>query len=313
MLSSIFIENKNVRQRAILFGILLFFYFETPVHSQVQEASPGFFSTLLQNSMNLFKSAQSLLALETSDIKIDATSTEGLSNTIIYQALTSIREQIPPFFYSKYAILTFYDETEQSTVQFVSSIDNYKRLYSFVRLDTNKKVLAFLLPRIHKEKEISYRLAINGIWSYDRNNPNHTVDQYGVRLSTLQIPALEYKDAPSFVVLDDSSVRFSFFKNEFALNYQSTSLDLVVPDTSEDTPIFLNASFTGWNPLILKLENSTAKNMNETSSVEISLTPGVYYYYFQVGNTRILDPRNEDIVRLQNGLYVNRIMVKEYI
>lgn len=306
------IETKNMKRFfafSLVFNLFVILHSSFPQEPASSEQKPSAIERSTAYAKEVILRINSLFSNSKEENFSYKNTTDGLKDSLLYHALSIIKEQIPPFVYEKYAIFTYYDKSEKSSVNLISSADNYTTLYPFVRLSSNKKILVLLFPRPLDDIELNYRLVINGIWNHDLSNPNYIVDKNGVQISTIAIPAIENRYLPSFTTLENNMIRFMFSQNELILNMQSTSLNLVVLEPNDTIPVFLNANFTGWDPFLLKME--AIPNRDSQLFVDVRLEPGIYYYYYQVGNTSVLDPRNQDIVRLESGLYVNRIVVKE--
>ena len=234
---------------------------------------------------------------------------QSLQDSFLFQTLSSIKKQIPPFIYDKYAIFTYFDNNENSTVYITSSNNNYKELLPFIRLESNKKVLVLLLPREASNITLQYRMVINGVWSYDVSNPNTMVDPNGITLSTITIPSLSNQYIPSFIPLGNNHVRFVLSQSVLPIDLYSTSMRHTAIDINTANTVYINANFTGWDPFLIKMQHSTT--IQGAYTADITLRPGTHYYYFQIDGKSILDPKNEDIVKLKNGIYVNRIVISD--
>ncbi len=315
MLLPFLFENdsmKLLRQHFIVICILCFFTISarsqtTEVPSQTTNSQ--FIKIITSFIQNVSTGISSFFVGKAPSPPNSVETQQGLQDTLLFQALSSIKEQIPPFIYDKYAVFTYFDTNENSSVSIASSTNNYKEPLPFFRLQSNKKVLVQLIQRKAYDTTLQYRMVINGVWSYDTSNPNTIIDPNGIPLSTITIPSLDSQYIPSFIPLGNNRVRFVLSSATSAINLHSTAMRGAAIDLSKAHAIYLNANFTGWDPFLLKMEQNTI--IDGAYIADVTLSPGTHYYYFQIDGKGILDPKNDDIVQLKNGLYVNRIVISD--
>lgn len=133
--------------------------------------------------------------------------------------------------------------------------------------------------------ELSYRLVIDGLWTYDPLNPDTYFDQKsGVKISHVYI-------ADSFPAETEPSN-----KNRIRFIYEG----------ERGQKVKLTGTFTNWDPWIYELQE-TRPGFYEIS---LNLPPGTYYYNYMIGMTPVLDKTNPNRAYTKDGRRASTIVVK---
>lgn len=235
-----------------------------------------------------------------------------LADITLYGIMADITSPTAPFSYGEYAIFIHYDKSEDARVSIAFAKENYAHTHHFVRLTSNPRILVYALPKQETATTHYYRLVINGVWTHDYQNPNSIIDDNSVHVSVAAISALPRVFFPSFVYNRHTKhVRFFLYLNK--KEYQmltDTSLRPINPYIIEYNHIYIVGNFTAWDPFLIRMHESP--DQENLYYADVTLDKGTYYYYFQVGNYDILDPKNRNIVpRFTENLYANTLFINK--
>lgn len=235
---------------------------------------------------------------------IDNTTNTALQDLSLYSTLAEVTKPIVPFLYGQYFIFIHYDDTQKDRTFIAFEHEYYNELHRFVRLTNNKNVSVFILPQLYVNQNINYRMVINGIWMIDYNNPQSQIDSRGIQVSSVFIPMVNPLFLSPIVKIDESTIRFYLYLNSNKLAFRDTNFNVISPQNITKQTVFLTGNFTNWDPFLLPM--TPVENVDNLYYVDISLKEGTYYYYFQMGSTDILDPKNKQISkRNSSGTLVN--------
>ncbi len=245
---------------------------------------------------------------------IEKVTQEALLDSMLYTILASIKSPTAPFSYGKYFIFTHYDKSEDARASIAFADEQYAQTHHFVRLKSNPKILVYILPKKETATTLQYRLVINGVWTHDYQNPNSLIDENNVHVSTSTMSPLPRMFFPSFVYNSKKKqLRFFLYLDiENPQTLTDTSLQEVDATTIQHVPIYVVGNFSAWDPFLIRMQKSPEQE--NLYYADVTLDKGTYYYYFQVGNYDILDPRNRSIVpRRTEDLYVNTLIINNAI
>jgi hypothetical protein len=150
---------------------------------------------------------------------------------------------------------------------------------------------AYTLPPNMNQKELDYRLVIDGLWSLDPLNKATRMDQRsGLMYSTVKLPERNQnwpaeKNTPAD--LPDHGVCFQ---------YQGQS----------GQTVSVAGSFNGWDPFMYVMRETVPG----TYRLNILLPPGTYQYLFFTRGLGLPDPENPARVYTRNGKPISQIVVK---
>lgn len=142
---------------------------------------------------------------------------------------------------------------------------------------------AFEIPE--RMLELSYRLVIDGLWTYDPLNPDtHFDNKIGVTVSHVFIAdSFQQETEP----VNKNKVRFIY-------------------EGKQGQIVKLTGTFTNWDPWIYELQE-TRPGFYEIS---LNLPPGTYYYNYMIGMTPILDKTNSSRAYTRDGRRASMIVVE---
>ncbi|GHV75267.1 hypothetical protein AGMMS49942_00880 [Spirochaetia bacterium] len=148
-------------------------------------------------------------------------------------------------------------------------------------------ILFYVLPRVAPEnRELEYRLVINGLWTTDPLNPQYRIDRKsGIVCSLVVMP--EFEKTPT---------AFDGPPGTLTFNYRAPSGETVS----------VAGSFNGWDPFMYELRETTPG----VYSLTLPLPPGTYHYVFFHRGRRILDPYNHNRAYTIEGIAATEAVVR---
>ena len=245
---------------------------------------------------------------------VDENTANALQDTMLYGTLANIQKPLAPFSYGENTVFVHYDTFQNARVSIAFAHENYSITHALVRLQSNTKVMVYVMPKNTRITTLHYRLIINGVWTHDEQNPNSVVDGSGIRVSSTTMNPLPQEFFPSITYNSETQqARFFLYLNtESSSLIQDTTLATIDTATIKHRAVYLVGDFTGWDPFLFQMKK--LDSISNIYYIDVPLTKGTYYYYFQVGNYNILDPKNRSIVpRRTHNLYVNALFIQHKI
>ena len=245
----------------------------------------------------LFCIGTKLFAATIVDTCFDNITTEEESYSI-QNLIAGIKTVQSPIVTEDYIIFTADKNARFTGIAF--DFENYNKIHTFQRLITRDSEfepvdsLLFYICKIpEKITDISYRLIIDGIWTYDPVNENkyysYEADTY---FSTVKVKHPK-KDKTEKVLAEETSN---------SVTGHTRFVYLGKPGEK----IRLGGTFTNWDSFIYELEE-TSPGFYE---ITLSLPKGSYFYAYYKGTTSFVDETNPDKAytpdgRIASVLHVN--------
>lgn len=243
---------------------------------------------------------------------VDQYTSQALRDTTLYSSLAKISKPMAPFVYGQYFIFIHYTTDPNDRVFISFERDNYNQLFSYITLEANTDVRVFVLPGTHTTQTLRYRVVINNLWSSDPQNPRTIVDANGIRVSMVTIPPVNPLFLPPVVIVNNNTMRFYLYIYMGAFPLKDTRLHHIDYSALSSSQIYLSGDFTGWNPYLIPMR--PVENANNLYYADVPVREGTYYYYYNLGATDALDPKNNAMVkRRATGTYVNMVEVRTEI
>ena len=207
------------------------------------------------------------------------------------EIVPQIKEVRNPYLKGDYLIFTA--EKTASYVGIAFDYENFHTIHPYqvhnIYDDDNeiKSSLLFFILKLNKsQKEIKYRIVVDGLWTLDPTNPNQLYDtQTGLMLS--------YVDAsrriPPATEIDEGTRTVRFV-------YQGKS----------GQQVRIGGSFTNWDSWIYELRETTPG----LYELELSLPPGTYQYAYYTGVTSMVDRTNPERCYTPDGKEASLIVIK---
>lgn len=210
---------------------------------------------------------------------------EALRNLEIGIRLRKLKSAEAPFLKQDYIVFTYRGDGNARNVGLAVSTEDFRKVHM---MDKNvHNVFIYVMP-VQDIEFLDYRFLVDGLWTYDPENPDFYFDKRNIKLSRYWIP----RD------LIIKSLRKNPVRNEKGYEF-SVSL---APGQS----VSLVGSFNNWDPLQAPLEEGEAG----IYSIQFrSFPPGEYYYYFLVSGKKMLDPNNPGKKFNQQGEAVSNFVV----
>ncbi len=204
--------------------------------------------------------------------------------------ISGIQRAGPPVVKNGYIIFT-----AQKNHRFVGVAFNneqFRTIHSFERLvfyDTDYEPVDSILFYISKVPEdtetVLYRLIIDGLWTVDPLNPQmYTEPSTNIKFSSIRI---EQKTLQATQKTSSGGIRFVY-------------------EGESGQTIRLTGSFTGWDPYIYELTETSAGFYE----LELFLSPGIYYYAYYNGFSSFVDERNPDRAYTKEGKVASILTVR---
>lgn len=207
----------------------------------------------------------------------------------VQNLIAGIKRAGPPVVQDGFIIFTADKASRHVGIAF--DFEDFKTVHSFERIifyDSDYEPvdsMLFYVTKIPKNKDtLAYRLIIDGLWTIDPLNKNTCIDKTShIKLSLLPI---QEKTVQVTKKTDSGSVRFVF-------------------EGESGQKIRLTGSFTGWDPYIYEL-NETSRGFYE---LNLHLPPGTYYYNFYKGLSSFIDEKNPERAYTKDGRVASILVV----
>jgi len=262
-----------------------------------------FFSLLLAASTVLFA------LIVPRDLGAQDRSDRGISTTTFLQ-VSGISEAGPPQVFDDVVVFTYEQREYARYVAAAFEHEGYQELHVFTaRKREGQSDLYYLTyPVTADQRQIHYRLVVDGVWLTDPNAPKQRLNRNGVTVGTVTLnePPPYERTSPQFN--GDGTVTFYFALNTRISPTLETVDARTVSIASFSNPrVSIAGTFNGWDPYLHRL---TGPGPDGFYSVTIPVPEGPHHYYFLIDGQRILDPLNERRARdMQTGAFVSRIVV----
>lgn len=207
------------------------------------------------------------------------------------ELVTQIKEVRAPYLVGDYLIFTA--EKNANHIGIAFDYENFHQIHSYkIRNNYNddnevESSLFFYILKLNKnQRNIQYRIVVDGLWTLDPTNPRQTYDtNTGLILS--QVDASRFIPPATEVEEGTGTVRFVY-------------------EGKSGQQIRLGGSFTNWDSWIYEMEE-VRPGLYE---FELSLPPGTYQYAYFTGVSSIVDRTNPERCYTADGKEASLIVVK---
>lgn len=229
-----------------------------------------------------------LYAIKIVDTCFDNTLSEDESYSL-ENLIAGIKEVQSPIVTEDYIIFTADKNARFTGIAF--DFENYSRIHTFQRLITRDSEyepidsLLFYVCKIpEKARTISYRLVIDGIWTYDPINENK---YYSYEADTYF----------SVVKIDNPIIERTENLMPVETTPSLTGHTRFVYSGKPGQKIRLGGTFTNWDSFIYEMEE-TSPGFYE---ITLALPKGKYFYAYYKGTTSFVDETNPDKAYTPDG------------
>jgi hypothetical protein len=203
--------------------------------------------------------------------------------------IQSVEQAGPPRILNRQVLLSYMPESPGRPVRLVGASFEHERYGVFHPYERNANGVFLLLLDVPQElPSLTYRIMVDGLWTYDPANPQRFEDESGVVFSTFSLAGLPPPSLVSPEVRPNGEVTF---------RYRSRPGRFVS----------LIGEFNRWDPYWEPmLEDPRQPGLYR---VTLRLPPGPHYYVFSVDGDRVPDPLNVEIAENAEGFRVSTFRV----
>ena len=234
---------------------------EAPAHGQAGPTSPVPQRRISLVRLLLLSSVLGLAALAG---PVFGLSPQGLDVEIKGIAAPTAPYVIPG---SDVLILSFRQEAPARSVVARFSHEGYARVHEFAKNEYGVFVLDYPVPE--GRREFRYRIAVDGLWMSDPENPRVETDALGTEFSLFTLE----REPPRTIVNPrreaDGRLTFTF-------------------RGSPSRRVSIAGDWNGWDPFVDYLAESDPG----VYRISLRMRPGRHYYYFVTDGRRVLDAYN---------------------
>ncbi|HET7838487.1 MAG TPA: hypothetical protein VFL04_01920 [Rectinemataceae bacterium] len=167
--------------------------------------------------------------------------------------------------------------------------EGFAAVHAFKKNAKGVFVLAYKVP-LKRSEALSYRLVIDGVWTWDPANPRREMDpELGLAVSLADVPYLSDLHLGLYELLDRRDGRTANF------------IFRAAPGES----VTVSGDFDNWDPFIHEM-SETSPGVYELS---LPLTPGTHLYGFVYRGSLVPDPLNVEKASNREGKIVSVISV----
>jgi len=203
--------------------------------------------------------------------------------------IQSVERAGPPRFLNRQVLLSFAPESPLRPVRLVGASFEHERYAFFHPYVRNANGVFLLLLDIPEEVDsLTYRIAVDGLWTYDPANPQRFEDASGVVFSTFDLEGRPPRSLISPEILPGGDVTFRYRGRPGRF-------------------VSLIGEFNRWDPFWEPMpEDSRRPGLYQ---VTLRLSPGLHYYVFSVDGERVPDPLNVELAENAEGFRVSTFQV----
>lgn len=204
--------------------------------------------------------------------------------------IAKLEEPKEPAITENYIVFT--EKTGPRFIGIAFDFENYQKIHPFMlhkntdsEGNVTNSLMFFILERPEFLTEISYRLVIDGLWTFDPNNSNSQYDsETGITISKVYINET---------------------KPEITRTTKEKGTKFIYSGEPGQT-VRLSGNFTNWDSWIYELKE-TRPGFYELS---LPLPIGKYYYNYYLGMTPIVDKSNPNRAYTADGRTSSVIVVQ---
>jgi hypothetical protein len=203
--------------------------------------------------------------------------------------IQSVEHAGPPRLLNRQVLLSYLPESPERPVRLVGASFEHERYGVFRPYVRNANGVFLLLLDVPEGlTSLTYRIMVDGLWTYDPANPQRFEDESGVIFSTFSLEGLPPPSLVSPEIRPGGAVTF---------RYRSRPGRFVS----------LIGEFNRWDPYWEPmLEDPRQPGLYR---VTLRLPPGPHYYVFSVDGDRVPDPLNVEIAENAEGFRVSTFRV----
>ena len=203
--------------------------------------------------------------------------------------IQSVERAGPPRFLNRQVLLSYMPDSPAHPVRLVAASFEHERYGVFHPYVRNANGVFLLLLDVPEGLEsLTYRIAVDGLWTYDPANPQRFDDGSGVVFSTFSLEGLPPRSLISPEVRSEGEVTFRYRGRPGRF-------------------VSLIGEFNHWDPFWEPMpEDSRRPGLYQLT---LRLPPGPHYYVFSVDGDRVPDPLNVELAENAEGYRVSTFQV----
>ncbi len=199
--------------------------------------------------------------------------------------LQSVERAGPPRFLNRQVLFSFQPESPARPARLVAASfahEHYAVFHPYVR--NANGVFLLLLDVPDGVQALTYRIAVDGLWTHDPANPQRFEDSSGLFFSTFSLEGLPPKSLVSPEIHPNAEVTFRYRGQPGRF-------------------VSLIGEFNRWDPFWQPMpEDSRRPGLYQLT---LRLPPGPHYYVFSVDGQRVPDPLNVELAEDPEGFRVS--------
>jgi hypothetical protein len=199
--------------------------------------------------------------------------------------IQSVKQAGPPRFLERQVMLSFKPENPARPARLVGARFEHERYQVFHPYFKNENgVFLLLLDLPEGVDSLTYRIAVDGLWTHDPNNPARSEDAFGVVFSTFSLEGKPPRLLISPEVHPNGEVTFRFRGRPGRF-------------------VSVIGEFNRWDPYWEPMQEDRIRP--GLYQVTLHLPPGQHYYVFSVDGERVPDPLNVELAEDPEGFRVS--------
>jgi 1,4-alpha-glucan branching enzyme len=184
-------------------------------------------------------------------------------------AVQSISASQPPLMVNDVLVLSFKPDAPARFVGVRFAHEAWKVLHPYARNEKGVFVLDYPVPE--GQREIRYRIVVDGLWMADPSNPQVDTDAVGNEFSVFVLDKEPVRPIINPKQESDGEITFAF-------------------SGAPGRRVALVGDFNNWDPFMNPLEESAPG----TYTITLRVPSGAHWYYFYCDGQRILDRYNPE-------------------
>jgi len=199
--------------------------------------------------------------------------------------MQSVERAGPPRFLARRVLLSYGPPDPSRPVRLVGASFAHERYGVFHPYVRNANGVFLLLLEVPEGVDsLTYRIAVDGLWTFDPENPRRCTDPSGVVFSTFSLEGLPPRSLASPELLPDGRVTFRYRGRPGRF-------------------VSLIGEFNRWDPFWEPMPEDPGRP--GLYQLTLRLPPGRHYYVFSVDGERVPDPLNVEMAADSEGFRVS--------
>lgn len=207
----------------------------------------------------------------------------AIENLPLHLKIMSTHTTEEPIIWNDTIFLTAKPSGNPRFVGVAFDFESYSIIHPF---EINESGVFIYTGEAPEQREIRYRLIVDGLWMADPLGTDNFKDQFGITVSSLK------NRNPVHIQVKGPETQYSG-RTVFSIR------------SKPDSTVSIVGTFNGWDPYMTPMRESS----NGVYTTDLMLREGSYFYYFIIDGKKTMDPMNFARAMNREGEEVSKITI----